>query len=139
MKIYNIATNPQDRAALQNNPDLAMSWSEKWDMYFNPTKSIHLSINAKVNTEYRIAAADIMTRSVHKDLGITMSDDLSWNQHYEKIITKAYRMLGLLHCCLSQFQTVSAKRTLYLSLVRSQVMYCSIVWRPNLIKYITLF
>ena len=37
-------------------------------MYFNPTKSIHLSINAKVSTEYRIARSDIMTRSVHKDL-----------------------------------------------------------------------
>jgi len=48
-------------------------------MYFNPTKSIHLSINAKVSTEYRIASTDIMTRSVHKDLGIVMSDDLSWN------------------------------------------------------------
>jgi len=30
-----------------------------------------------------------MTRSVHKDLGIVMSDDLSWNQHCEKIIPKA--------------------------------------------------
>ena len=39
------------------------------------------------------------------------------------------------------FQPVSvcfAKRTLHLSLVRSQVMYCSIDWRPNLIKDITL-
>ena len=107
-------------------------------MYFNPTKSIHLSINVKVGTEYRIARSDIMARSVHKDLSIVMSDDLSWNQHNEKIIPKAYRMLGLLHHCFSQFQFVFTKRALYLSLVRSQVMYCSIVWRPNLIKNITL-
>ena len=52
--------------------------------------------------------------------------------------SKAYRMLGLLHCCFSQFQSVFAKRTLYLSLVKSQAMCCSIVWRPNLIKDITL-
>jgi len=83
-KIYNIATNPQDCAALQDNLDLAMSWSEIWDMHFNPIKSIHLSINAKVSTEYRIARTDVMTRiSVHKDLGIVMSDNLLWNQHYE--------------------------------------------------------
>jgi len=79
-----------------------------------------------------------MTRSVHKDLGIVMSDDLSWNQHYKKIIPKAYRMLGLLRHCFSQFQSVFAKRILYLSLVRSQVMYCSIVWRSSLIKDIIL-
>ena len=57
-KIYNIATNPQDRTALHNDLDLATSWGEKWDMYFNPTKSIRLSFNAKVSTEYRIARTD---------------------------------------------------------------------------------
>ena len=33
---------------------------------------------------------------------------------------------------------MTAKRTLYISLVRSQVTYCSVIWRPNLIKDITL-
>ena len=103
-------------------------------MYFNPTKIIHLSINAKVSTEYRIPGTDIMTRRVHRDLGIIMSDDLSWNQHHEKIIPKGYRILGLLRRCFSQFRSVFAQRE-YLSL---QVVYCSIVWRPNLIKDITL-
>jgi len=55
-----------------------------------------------------------------------------------KIIPETFRMLGLLQRSFSQFQTVSAKRTLYLSLVKSQVTYYSIVWRPNLIKDITL-
>jgi len=105
---------------------------------FQSYQSIYLSINAKVSTEYRIAGTDIMTRSVHKDLGIIMSDDLSWNQHYEEIIPKAYKILGLLCRCFSQSQSVFAKRTLYLSSVRLQVMYCSIIWRPNLIKDITV-
>jgi len=102
-------------------------------MYFNPMKSIHLCINAKAITDYRIADNNIVTKNVHKDLGIR--DDLSWNQHYDP---KAYRMLGLLRCSFSEFQSVSAKRALYLSLVRSQVIYCSIIWRPILIKHITL-
>jgi len=46
--------------------------------------------------------------------------------------------MGLLWCSFSQFQSVSAKRTLYLSWVRSQFTYCSIIWRPTLIKHITL-
>ena len=51
-KIYNIATNPQDHAALQNDLDLATSWSEKWDMYVNPTKSIQVLMQKSVlNTE----------------------------------------------------------------------------------------
>jgi len=31
---------------------------------------------------------------------------------------------------------VSVKRTLYISLVRSHITYCSMTWRPNLIKNI---
>ena len=33
---------------------------------------------------------------------------------------------------------VTDKRTLYISLVRLQFTYCSMIWRPNLIKDITL-
>jgi len=80
------------------------------------TKSIYLRINAKAITEHRIADTNIVTKIVHEDLGIVMCNDLSWNQHYEKIIPKAYRILGLLR---RQFQFVSAKRTLYIFLVRS--------------------
>jgi len=39
--------------------------------------------------EYRIAGTNIVTKNVHKDIDIAMSDDLSWNQHYEKIIPEA--------------------------------------------------
>jgi len=97
-KIYNVASNPQDTTALQRDLDSATLWSERWDMYFNPTKSIHLHINAKAITEYRIADTNIVTKNVHKDLGI---DDLSWNQHYEKLPQKLTE-------CGGCFDTVSA-------------------------------
>ena len=88
-------------------------------------------INAKVITNYKIADTQVLTNSSHKNLGIT---DLSRDQHYKNIIHKTYRMLGLLHCSFSKHQTVTAKRTLYISLVRSQVIYCSVIWKPNHIK-----
>ena len=107
-------------------------------MFFNPKKSVHLSINAKVITNYKIADTQVLTNSSHKDLGIIISSDLSWDQHYKTIIPKTYRMLGLLRRSFSRHQIATAKRTLYISLVRSQVTYCSVIWRPNLIKDITL-
>jgi len=57
-------------------------------------QSIRLSINAKAFTEYKIAGTNIVTKSIHKIFGIVMSDDLSWNQHYDKMIPKAYRNAG---------------------------------------------
>ena len=107
-------------------------------MCFNPQKSVHLSINSKVTTNYKIADTQVVTNSSHKDLGITISSDLSWDRHYKNIIPKAYRMLGLLCRSFSRHQTVIAKKTLYISLVRSQITYCSMNWRPNLIRDITL-
>ena len=107
-------------------------------MYFNPIKSIHLSINSKVMYWIQNSKSRYLTRSVHKDLGIVMSNDLSWNQHYEKIIPKAYRMLGLLRRFFSQFESAFTYTYSVSLVVRSQVTYCSIVWRPNLIKDIIL-
>ena len=52
------------------------------------------------------------------------------------ISSRAYKQLGLLK---RTFPTVhvSAKKNLYLSLVRSQLTYCSPVWRPQLLKHIS--
>ena len=51
-------------------------------------------------------------------------------------MTRAYKQLGLLK---RTFPTVhvSVKKNLYLSLVRSQLTYCSPVWRPQLLKHIS--
>jgi len=69
--IYNVASNLQDTAALQSDLDSATLWSERWDMHFNPMKSIHLSINAKAITEYRIADTIILRlRTYTRVLGL---------------------------------------------------------------------
>ena len=43
-------------------------------------------------------------------------------------------MLGLIR---RTFNCVNAKEQLYIALVRSQLQYCSILWRPQLLKDIT--
>ena len=118
-KIYNTVHNSKDISAFQNNLDSASLWSKRYDICFNPQKSVHLSINSKVTTNYKIADTQVVTNSSHKDLGITISSDLSWDQHYKNIIPKAYRILELLHRSFNRHQTVTAKKTLYISLVRS--------------------
>ena len=112
----------------------------KYEIYyvFLFQKRVSTYINAKIITNYKMADTQVLTNSSHKNLGIIISSDLSWDQHYKNIIPRTYRMLGLLHRSFSKHQTVTAKRTLYISLVRSQVIYCSVIWKPNHIKDITL-
>ena len=61
-----------------------------------------------------------------------MSSNLLWRPHYHFIIPKAYKLLGLLRRIFSSVDHVSAKRSLYLSFIRSQLLYCSPLWHPHL-------
>ena len=65
-----------------------------------------------------------------------LSSDLSWDAHYNHIISKSYQVLGLLRRTFSLQNYVQAKSQLYTSLVRSQFFYCSVIWKPHLIKHI---
>ena len=66
----------------------------------------------------------------HKDLGVTFSTDLHWTEHYKIIIAKAYQTLRLLRRTFN-INSIAAKKQLYISLVRSQLLYCSQLWRPH--------
>ena len=72
---------------------------------------------------------EIVQNSSIKELGIIISNDLSWSPHHRLIIAKAYKSLGLIHQTFTT-NLIEAKRRLYLFLVRSQVMYCSQIWQP---------
>ena len=67
----------------------------------------------------------------HRDLGVVVSSDLKWKSHYEVVLSKAYKTLGLLRRVISSALCVKAKKVLYISLVRSQLLYCSQIWRPH--------
>ena len=56
--------------------------------------------------------------------------------HYSKIISKAYKILYLLQRTYST-PSPTARKRLYLMMIRSQLTYCSPLWRPHLIKHIT--
>ena len=60
-----------------------------------------------------------------------MSSDMQWRSHYLFIIPRAYRMLGLIRRVFLSSTDVYTKRCLYLSLVRSKLLYCSPVWHPQ--------
>ena len=64
---------------------------------------------------------------------MTFSSDLNWTTHYKIIITKAYQTLGLIRRTFNTSNT-EVKKKLYIALVRSQLIYCSQICRPQLIK-----
>ena len=60
--------------------------------------------------------------------------DLSWDKHYKTITSRAYKLLGLIRRTLSSCHSTTTMTRLYVSLVRSQLFYCTQVWRPHLMR-----
>ncbi len=108
----------------------------------NPTKcsAIHFSTQppSQELAPYTIGQSAIPFVKSQKDLGVVVSNSLSWNDHYRNdlICSKAYQALYIIRRNIPSHSPVHLKKVLYLSLVKSQVSYCCQLWRPQLIKHI---
>ena len=71
------------------------------------------------------------------DLGLLTNHKLSWNSHIDRISSKANKVLGLIKSSCRDLRDVSTLRTLYCTLVRSQLEYGSVVWSPFTARNIT--
>ena len=128
---------PSDSQLLQYDLNCLSDWSVTSLLSFHPSKSTHLSFKCKVSTSYNINGSSINPSHSHKDLGVIISDNLNWTEHHDYILKKAYKTLGLIRRTFCKTIVPSVTVKLYVSLVRSQLLYCAPVWRPHLIKDIT--
>ena len=96
-----------------------VSWSITSYLSFNPSKSIHVLFNQTISTSYNISSSPISSTHSHKDLELTISDNLNWNIHHNAILSKAYRTLGLVRRAFSSTIPISAKVILYSSVHHS--------------------
>ena len=137
-KCFRPIASPSDHQPLQDDLNSLFNWSLKWKLRFNISKCALLRLTSGYSftqsPPYYIYDEEIVLKDCHRDLCILISGNLPWTSHYELICSRAYRMLGLLRRVFSAQVCVSAKKNLYTSLVRSQLSYCSMIWRPNLIK-----
>ena len=87
-----------------------------------------------IHFNYIINGSPIQAINCHCDLGILISSDLKWSNHLMFISSRAYNILALIRCSFSSGLHVSAKKNLYMTLIRSQLIYASQIWRPHLIN-----
>ena len=109
-------------------------WSHDNNIKFNATKCKVLSITRKknpVNHNYQLNSSKLLRVKEEKDLGVIVKDNLSWDSHIHFIIAKANKMLGLLKRTCPMLTDIKVRRTLYLSLVKSQLCYATVVWSPH--------
>ena len=90
-----------DDAKCLKQIDNGLPWSEKWNLHFNENKCVLLRYNSRGTYPTRLQTYYINNRCItskqnHKDLGVLMRTDLSWSDHYDYILSIAYKTMGLL-------------------------------------------
>ena len=87
-KCFKTIKSPSDRPSLQSDLNSLAAWSQQWNVCFNESKCNVVSFHPKNKpavANYSINSKALAVRSSHKDLGILMSDTLSWADHYHLI------------------------------------------------------
>ena len=109
---------------------------------FHPDKCkvIRVSLKHKpYNFTYNMNGHFLETVNNERDLGVIISSNLKWNKHQDNILNKSRQKLGLLKRTCSFSKNPLYRKTLFLSIVRSQFEHCSQVWRPNKVTQMTTF
>ena len=103
-----------------NSPQLLSSdlaslndWCDTWKLKLNERKCAHLcfsfSRRSTAMNEYAVGDSVIVSAHEQKDLGVIVTDNLSWGCHYSKICKKAYLSLHLIKRALPTSASVLLK------------------------------
>ena len=71
-----------------------------------------------------------------RDLGVWISINLTWRKQVLEQCSKANKMLDFIKRSTKTIKNCKARRTLYITLVRSQMGYTAQVWSPQTIDLI---
>ena len=108
-------------------------------MEFNPGKCQVPQITSSkqpLQSQYTNHGQVLESVDSDKYLGVTISQDLNWNNHVNNIIGKANRTLGFVKRNVKT-RNEPVKELTYKTLVRPQVEYASSIWNPYTKQNIT--
>ena len=98
-KLHRTILAGKDCDILQQDLTSLNTWSHESNLQFNVSKCEVLTITRrKLPVIHEYYLCDVILQRVHgvKDLGVTISSNLSWDFHVMRNVLKANRMLGLL-------------------------------------------
>ena len=133
----------RDSQLLQEDIGKAIQWSDENNMMLHQSKFellAHNTDNSKLLHELPFTkqfseyttndGSTISPKDAVKDLGVTITPDLTWSLHISKIVEDSRKMASWI---FSVFYDRSAETlmTLFKSLVRSRTEYCCPLWNPT--------
>jgi len=135
-KFFRYILTADDRNDLQCAVDALQNWSRKWLLNLNIKKCQVVSFRRHVDKgyTYNICGSNSHIIPLERgnkvlDLGEWIDEKLSFSEHIQTNINKAYMMFGIIKRNFKHL-TVPTFVLLYTSMVRSHLDYCSSVWAP---------
>ena len=139
-KIWRPIASEEDHIILQSDINTLLEWSIINKMNFHPSKckavSVHnrpspLDMLPSVRFCYHLGDVLLEYADNEKDLGVIINPSLCFSEQQDALVAKANQQLGLVRRTCHFVQDIKRRRTLYLTLVRSQFEHCSPIWRPS--------
>ena len=131
--MYKKIKSQTDCQSLQCDLTKLESWEKTWGMCFHQDKCNIIRMTRKkqpILHNYTLKGHPLATVNQAKYLGVTLSGNLTWNNHINSIANKGNRTLGFVRRNI-RTSSLKAKSLAYTSLVRPQLEYCSTVWDPH--------
>lgn len=133
MKIYLKICSVYDAIRLQEELNIFADWCDLNGMVVNPNKCSVMSfyhIRQPIIISYKLNGCEIQRVDHVKDLGVILDTQLTFKQHVSYVVAKASRTMGFVFRIAKNFSNVHCLKSLYCSLIRSTLEYCSVVWYP---------
>ena len=115
---------------VQRDLDIIVEWADRWQIEFNVDKCKVMHIwmkNAKF--PYYMRGNILKEVEVKKDLGVLISADLKCSQQCVYACNKANKVMGMIRRTI-RYREPRIMLSLYKTLVRPHVEYCSGSWNP---------
>jgi len=134
VKVYLEVVENTDVAKLQGALDLVASWASQWQLQISVSKCSVLTVGrSSIDASYCIDGFSLSRATQCRDLGVTITSDLSPSQHINEITAKAHKRANcILRCFASRDVNLLVRAfTVY---VRPILEYNSVIWSPYLKK-----
>ena len=102
---------------------------------FNPTKCTVIRVSPSktkpvLPTHYQLHDHTLEVVEASKHLGVTITNDLSWDRHIDNVAAKGNRTLGFIRRNLREC-TKQVRETSYLTILRPTLEYAAMVCDPT--------
>lgn len=138
-KIFIQIKDKNDCSLLQKDLNNLTKYCEVNNLFLNVDKCYVISFTRKnkpIENIYTLSDKTLKRVNEVRDLGVYLDSQLLFRAHIDRIVAKAYKMLGFVLRQGSEFKNASTFIILYNAFVRSHLEYASTTWNPIYSVYI---